>query len=109
MAAERDHRQHIARLREAIAEDAAELRIRWEESRGKAVRDWRGLTAVAREILNMAGSMLPHNGSRRDRVAAGRFTAFAGAGYDHAPRDEGSHNPCPGTSALEGSNTRERR
>ena len=53
MVTARDSRKQLDVLRGAIADDVAELRILWEESRRKTVREWRGLSAVAREIPNV--------------------------------------------------------
>ena len=80
MAVERDFRKQIDHLRRLIADDAAELRIRWEESRGRAVSEWRGVWAVAHEALNML--CLPswrQDGRRGDAM---RTTVGAGDKHD---------------------------
>jgi hypothetical protein len=61
MVTARDSRKQLEALRGAIADDAVELRLWWEEARGKAVREWRGLSAVARIIL----SLVPFQGASR--------------------------------------------
>jgi hypothetical protein len=102
MVTARDSRKQLEALRGAIADDAVELRLWWEEARGKAVREWRGLSAVAREILSLVPFQVRREATNYDDAfKAPRDPAPAGTQPVGAHKSDYRDGDCTPARTLE--------
>jgi hypothetical protein len=96
-----DYRAQLNALRGAITEDAAELRLRWEDSRAKAVREWRGLTAVVREVLSVAPLIgRAESGHQSETAKATRRPAPTGVRHAGDRRAQSADTPATRTRLV---------